>query len=116
MTDWKSLRESILARCQGYCEKCGIGLSDNFALHHRKLRSRGGKDTIDNLVALHHECHNLGTLSVHMNIKTATETGHIVPRHADPFDYPLLLPNGSTVKLTVEGNYEYIERQEGYGW
>jgi hypothetical protein len=51
-----------------------------------------------------------------MNIKTATETGHIVPQHADPFDYPLLLPNGSTVKLTIDGTYDYIERKEGYGW
>jgi len=116
MTDWKALRELILARCEYYCEKCGLGLSDNFALHHRKLRSRGGKDTVDNLVALHHECHNLGTLSVHMNIKTATETGHIVPQHADPSEYPLTLPNESIVTLTKTGTYEYIERKANYGF
>lgn len=116
MTDWQSLRELILARCKGYCEFCGLALSENFALHHRKLRSRGGKDTIDNLVALHHECHNLGTNSVHMNIKKATDTGHIVPTRQNPFEYPLHLPNGSTVTLTVDGSYDLIERKEGYGW
>lgn len=114
MTDWKVLREQVLTRCQGYCELCGFGLSDTFALHHRKLRSRGGQDTLDNLIALHHHCHNLGTDSVHMNIKKATESGHIVPRHATPSEFPLRLPNGSTVTLTPEGNY--IIKEEGYGW
>lgn len=114
MTDWANLREQVLTRCAGYCELCGFGLHDTFALHHRKLRSRGGKDTLDNLIALHHECHNLGNNAVHTNIKKATETGHIVPRHEEPFNYPLHLPNGSIVRLTVEGTY-LVERK-GYGW
>ena len=116
MANWKHLRELVLARCQGYCEFCGLVLTDNFALHHRKFKSRGGKDEVNNLIALHHECHNLGTSSVHMNIKKATETGHIVSRHAEPNNIPLHLPNGSTVTLTDEGEYYFIERIEGYGW
>lgn len=116
MTDWKYLRDLVITRCQGYCEFCGKVLTDNFALHHRQFKSRGGKDVLCNLIALHHECHNLATLSVHMNIKSATKTGHVVSRHADPIDVPLHLPNGSIVKLTDTGTYEYIERQEGYGW
>jgi hypothetical protein len=114
MTDWVLLREKVLTRCSGYCELCGFGLNDTFALHHRKLRSRGGKDTLDNLIALHHECHNLGNNAVHANIKSATETGHIVPRHAEPEDYPLHLPNGSIVTLTQEGSYNV--RKESNGW
>jgi 5-methylcytosine-specific restriction endonuclease McrA len=110
------LREQVLARCEGYCEKCGRGLPEGFALHHRKLKSRGGKDAIENLIALHHECHNTGTNSVHLNVKLATENGYIVPQHADPAEYVMLLPNGSTVKLTLEGTYDYIERKEDYGW
>jgi hypothetical protein len=51
-----------------------------------------------------------------MNIKKATETGHIVPTRQNPFDYPLHLPNGSSVTLTIDGNYNVIERIEGYGW
>lgn len=116
MTDWKALRDLILARCQHYCEKCGFGLTEDFALHHRKLRSRGGKDTVDNLVALHHKCHNLGTDSVHLNIKKATELGLIVPRHAEPNEFPLTLANGSIVTLTTEGTYNYLSRKEEYGW
>ena len=116
MADWKYLRETVLARCKGYCEFCGKVLTDNFALHHRKFKSRGGKDEINNLIALHHECHNLGTFSVHMNIKKATESGHVVSRHAEPSDIPLRLPNGSSVTLTIDGQYDYLERQEGYGW
>lgn len=115
MTNWKSLRDLTLARCKGYCEFCGFALPENFALHHRKLRSRGGKDTIDNLIALHHECHNLNTNSVHMNITKATKTGHIVPTHENPFEYPLQLSNGSTVILTIDGNYNEIERKDN-GW
>ena len=116
MADWKHLRDLVLARCQGYCEFCGLALTDNFALHHRKFKSRGGKDEVNNLIALHHECHNLGTSSVHMNIKTSTISGHVVSRHAEPNNIPLHLPNGSIVTLTVDGQYDYIERIEGYGW
>lgn len=105
VTNWTLLREQVLSRCKGYCEKCGIGLPENFALHHRKLKSRGGKDTLDNLIALHHECHNLGTNSVHLNVKTATENGWIVPTHADPETYLMLLPNAIYVTLSLNGNY-----------
>jgi hypothetical protein len=101
----------VLARCQNYCEKCGNGLPNTFALHHRKLKSRGGKDELDNLVALHHECHNLGTSSVHLNIKAATNLGLIVPQYATPSEFPLTLPDGSTVTLTADGNYNYLERK-----
>ena len=116
MTNWKQLRESVLTRCEYYCEKCGNGLSESFALHHRKLKSRGGKDTVDNLLALHHECHNLGTGSVRCNVALSELKGYIVPRHAEPSQYPLTLPNESIVTLTTLGTYEYIERKANYGF
>ena len=112
---WELLREQALSRCQGYCEKCGRPVSDTFALHHRKLKSRGGKDAIDNLLVLHHECHNLGTNSVHLNVKEATEKGYMVPTHQDPSQYPVTLFNGLTVTLTVEGTYNYLEGNAN-GW
>lgn len=115
MTNWKALREKVLERCSGYCELCGNSLYEDFALHHRKLRSRGGKDSIENLIALHHECHNFGTHSVHLNIKKSTDSGHLVPRHAEPNEYPLTLPDGSIVTLNPNGSYDYIERKENYG-
>ena len=39
----KKIAETVLARAKGYCEACGLP-GDDFALHHRKLKSRGGKD------------------------------------------------------------------------
>lgn len=114
-TQWGALREQALSRCRGYCEKCGRSVPENFALHHRKLKSRGGKDTIDNLLVLHHECHNLGTNSVHLNIKEATEKGYIVPTRQEPSEYPVTLFNGFIVTLTVEGTYNYLEGNAD-GW
>jgi hypothetical protein len=116
MTDWTALREAVLARCQNYCELCGNALTDTFALHHRKLKSRGGKDTIDNLVALHHACHNMGNNAVHLNVQKATVSGHMVPTYATPSEYPLHLPNGSIVTLSAEGTYIYLEKAEKNGW
>jgi hypothetical protein len=112
----KELREQVLSRAEGYCEFCGNGLPEVFALHHRKLKSRGGKDTVDNLIAVHHSCHNGSTNAIHFNVALSESTGHIVPTHADPSEYPLTLANGSTVTLTTEGTYNYLERKEGYGW
>ena len=116
MTNWINLREIVLERCQGYCEMCGLSLPESFALHHRLLRSRGGKDTVDNLLALHHGCHNGNTNAVHFNVALAEERGYIVPTRQVPSEYPVMLANGSTVTLTVEGTYNYIERKANNGW
>ena len=103
------LREQVLARCKGYCEKCGNGLYESFALHHRKLKSRGGQDTVENLIALHHECHNLGTNSVHLNVAEAEKNGWIVASYADPAEIPVTLADGLSVMLSKEGTYIYQE-------
>jgi len=80
------------------------------------LKSRGGKDLVENLLALHHECHNLGTDSVHLNVTLSELRGLIVPGHADPETYPLVLFNESVVTLNPEGQYVYIERKAHYGF
>jgi HNH endonuclease len=108
------LRGLVYSRSIGYCEKCGKQLGDSWALHHRKLRSRGGKDEVTNFLALHHECHNLATDSVHNNPKKATEMGYMVPSWADPAECPVILPNGSTVILTPMGTYKYLQKKEGW--
>ena len=105
-----SLRAAVWLRCNGYCERCGIPLAADWALHHRKLRSQGGKDEITNLVALHHHCHNLGTDSVHLNVKAAKEQGFIVPSWADPAVVPLILADNALVLLTPAGDYQLIGR------
>ena len=108
------LRGLVYARSTGYCEKCGRQLGASWALHHRKLKSRGGKDEITNLVALHHECHNLSTDSVHSQPSKATEMGFMVSGWADPAECPVTLPDGSTVILTELGTYKYLTKKEGW--
>lgn len=109
------LRDIVYARCKGYCEKCGKSLPESWALHHRKLRSRGGKDEVSNFVALHHECHNLGTDSVHFNPANSRDYGLMVGSWQEPSECPLTLPDGSIVILNNEGTYTYLERKAN-GW
>jgi len=112
----KALRELVWSRCKGYCEKCATPLFyDSYALHHRKLKSRGGKDEVENLVALHHACHNTGTDSVHLNPSKAEQTGHMVGSWQEPSECPVTLGGGESVILTAEGTYKYLEGQRD-GW
>lgn len=94
---------------------CGLPSPVLPAVHHRKLRSQGGKDTPANLLALHHSCHNLGTHSVHLNPSLAYERGWLVPMGYEPEEYPVTLPDGRRVLLTAEEEYEYLEG-EHHGW
>lgn len=98
-------RGVVFSRSKGYCEKCGLQLGDNFALHHRKLKSRGGKDEVANFLALHHGCHNGNTDSVHFNPKVAEERGYMVPSWAKPEEWLLTLPDGRIVQLANDGSY-----------
>jgi hypothetical protein len=111
-----NFREIVLRRCDGYCEKCGIPLSADFALHHRKLKSRGGKNDVTNLVALHHNCHNMGTESVHMKPEEATRRGLMVSSWDDPASVPVTLDDGSSVLLTEDGQYVRVDGRTDNGW
>ena len=102
----------VLLRAGHYCEACGSS-GDNFALHHRKLKSRGGKDEPCNLIAVHHACHNLGTNSIHLKPAKATQLGQICPSWCEPDEYPLQLPDGRKVLLDNAGNYLEIEGEDG---
>lgn len=113
--DKLSLRDKVFARSKGYCEKCGLPLQEGWALHHRKLRKHGGEDEVSNLLALHHECHNLGSRSVHMRPKDSYASGHLVKSFDNPQTAPLTLANGSRVILLVNGDYLYLERKDD-GW
>lgn len=107
------IAEAVLERAGNYCEKCGK-VGSNFALHHRRLKSQGGQDEVCNLMAVHHECHNMGTFAIHMNPKESVENGWIVPSWAEPSEYPLILPDGSRVLLDNGGSYTPTEG-ENYG-
>ena len=67
----------VLKRASGYCEKCGSAApfrrqkdgTPYLEVHHKKMLSRGGLDTVKNAIALcpncHRECHygGLGKMS-----------------------------------------------------
>ena len=108
----REIAETVLDRAGNYCEACGNVCAD-FALHHRKLRSQGGKDEVCNLIAVHHKCHNLGTDSIHLSPAKATKLGQIVSSWDEPAEVPLHLPDGSKVLLDNEGNYLEIEGENG---
>lgn len=107
------LRDLLYSRCKGYCEKCGLPLFDDWALHHRKLRSQGGKDDITNVLALHHKCHNLGTDSVHLNPKSSYQYGYLLKSWQNPAECSVRLSNGSSVILTAEGTYLVEGQRDG---
>jgi hypothetical protein len=101
----KEIVEVVLQRAGGYCEMCGKVLND-YALHHRKLKSRGGKDSVSNLMVLHHECHNMGTYSVHMTPGSSTKAGYMVSSWAEPEDVAVLQPDGTRVFFKENGDKE----------
>ena len=100
----KLIAQTVLTRGKGYCERCGTP-GEDFHLHHRKLKSQGGKDAVANLVAVCHTCHNIHPKSIHQNPAEAKRSGFIVPSWANPEEYPLCLPDGRVVRLDNEGNY-----------
>lgn len=105
--DWPKLKRQLLERCAGYCEKCALPLSSHWAAHHRQMRSHGGPDELHNLVALHHQCHNLDLDSVHMQPKKSYLSGMLVGMADDPRTTPLRLPDGSLAYLGE--TYTFLE-------
>jgi len=99
----KKIAEAVLKRANGFCEHCGR--SGDLTLHHRKLKSRGGKDSVSNLIAVLHECH---LYDIHANPQRAEEMGWMCPSWQNAEDHPLRTPEGNVVRLTNEGSYENI--------
>ena len=98
----------VEARAGNYCETCGGLALSSMALHHRKLKSRGGKDSASNLIRVHHECHNLGTSSIHANPSMATDKGWMVSSWSDSETEPFLKPDGEWVILKNDGSIEKV--------
>jgi hypothetical protein len=103
----KSIRSAVVKRDKN-CVKCGRAVDNSCAVHHRKLRSQGGKDAMSNLIALCHPCHNLGTESVHLNPKKSGANGWIVKSHQEPQEVPVLY-HGSWVLLDDSGEITQVE-------
>lgn len=95
------LREAVYARARGLCELCGERLDQPWQAHHRKLKSRGGQDSVSNLAALHPLCHR----RVHGHVTWATEAGFLVPSQQDPSRARMALHGETWVLLRVDGTY-----------
>jgi hypothetical protein len=93
----------VIERAAGYCEYCDCPAEESMALHHRKLKSRGGQDTVVNLVWVHHGCHNMKTDSIHFQPKVAEKLGYMVHSWADPAEVSLIRADGSVVLLKEDG-------------
>lgn len=98
----------VAVRAEGYCEVCGGSAEESMALHHRKLRSRGGEHSVANLIWVHHGCHNLKTYSIHSNPAYATSKGWMVGSFQDPSEVPFCRPDGTLVLLQNDGGVSVL--------
>lgn len=84
----KGVRAAVYARAGGRCDRCRTPVpADEWQAHHRMLRSRGGRDTLANLVALCLTCHEW----VHAHPRHATLHGLMVASWEDPAALPVHL-------------------------
>lgn len=82
------IRAAVKARSGGLCEdECG---RPAVHVHHRKLRSQGGKHETPNLLHLSTECHDF----YHHNRKFADLMGYIVSAADDPAARPVMRKSG----------------------
>ena len=98
----------VKTRAGNYCEYCDCPAEETMALHHRKLKSRGGEDSVANLIWVHHGCHNLKTDSIHLQPKIAQKLGYMVHSWDDPAKVPLVRADGSVVLLEEDGTITLI--------
>lgn len=92
------LRTAVYDRSQGTCDWCGIYVyPDGWDFHHRKLRSRGGDDSLANGACLCHPCHML----VHRYPRRSTRFGFMVSGWEDPERVPLFLQRRRWVYATT---------------
>lgn len=105
----KKIVALVEQRAQGYCEACGKPEQVTMALHHRKLKSRGGKDSVSNLMRVHHSCHNMSTGSIHANPQWAEDKGYMVASWQEPHEVPMHTAEGAIVLLQNDGTIITLE-------
>lgn len=100
----------LFGRARGLCEHCGADLNHTgLEAHHRKLRSQGGGHGVENLAALCPDSHRW----VHANPLAAQELGFIVPSMSNPCTRAVVLHDGRTVRLGVDGTYDECWTEQG---
>lgn len=100
MSAWSEWTSLVYQRSGGLCEvqvssRCN-GRGEHY--HHRKLRSRGGGNTVGNLAHVCNECHTW----VHLHPAKATDAGWMVASWSDPVEIPVRR-YGHWVRLDDQG-------------
>lgn len=73
------LREEVRERASLRCQRCGVSdYTRRCDAHHRKLKSQGGQDTLENLAYLCRQCHD----HVHLNREESVRDGWIISESA----------------------------------
>lgn len=78
-----SVRRAVHARSGGCCEVCG-GRAEH--IHHRRLRSQGGRHELVNLLDVCFACH----AAIHANPERSYALGLLVHGWCDPADVPVV--------------------------
>lgn len=87
MSAWSEWASLVQQRSGGLCE-AGVSSRCNGRgehVHHRKLRSRGGGNTVGNLSHVCNDCHTW----IHQHPADASERGWMVASWADPVEVPV---------------------------
>lgn len=100
---WTAVRKVVWERCGGRDEYSGEPLDPAlWECHHRKFRSRGGRHSACNAVALtprrHRSVHNAGQIE-------AQARGFVLASTVDPAAVPVRLWDGRLVLLAHDGAY-----------
>ncbi|WP_182349495.1 HNH endonuclease [Tomitella gaofuii] len=90
--------DAVKARAGGHCEiwLAGVCTTRVEHLHHRRLRSQGGRHTVENLAAICRACHDYA----HNHPRKARECGWIVPSWSDPDTTPMVRRGLATLFLS----------------
>jgi HNH endonuclease len=91
-------RAAVLFRDQSRCVRCGLYLRDHPHVHHRKLRSQGGRGNVANGVTLCFKCHEWA----HRNPAMAQGDGLIVASWDSELSMPVTTWYGR-VRLDDDG-------------
>ena len=97
----RSVAESVQSRADDVCEYVIPGAGCGWVptqIHHRRLRSQGGKHDAVTCVFICEPCHRYS----HMNVEESYENGWLVHGWDDPADEPVLR-RGRWVLLHEDG-------------
>lgn len=81
----KDVDLAVKTRSNLLCEACAASRADH--LHHRQLKSQGGKNTAENLLHVCWRCHN----DIHVvRHDESYDRGLLVRSYAEPADVPVV--------------------------